>query len=138
MHDKTIDLLFKNLYFISIGDNMDAKPIKLPKEFQLDKNILDYAIDRYRQCIYYLLEDGIYKGCHGHKDGYTYDKVRRIVRSTRVKGVAFDHVNDYLFYYNSKRIYVLNPRTNVRVSFYLTAKTILKMHFIQKNRFFYY
>lgn len=115
---------------------MDLKIIKLPEELQIDRNIIDYAIDRYKQCVYYLLDDGIYKKCHGNIDAFNYDRFQRIIRSTRIKGIAIDIIHDCLYYHTSEQVYIVNLRTNVKMSFFVSSKTILKMWLFSKEQFF--
>lgn len=137
--ENSIDFLqYNRIKIFSYNQNFSETPFSLPVELQIDRKIIDYQIDRYKKCVYYLVEIGILRKCFGGDHFWPNFEEEFILYKTKIKGMFLDVMANYLYYFKFGAVFVLNLDNRREKTICLSKYIIEKMAIFPKFGFYFF
>lgn len=100
----------------------------IPNNLQIDKQIRQYKFDRYKKCVYFLLENGIYRKCYSDSDSINKNILQQILFSRNIKGFQLESAHDFMYIFNKHQIIVIKLSMGVRKTIYKTNRIIYSIN----------
>lgn len=142
--ENSIDFLFYNrIKFFTYQNNKFGGPYSIQKELDLVEKIIAYEIDKINKCVYYLTATGIHrKHFGGNKFRPDYSS-ELIVKSSEIRDLFLDVLNNYMYYQKTNSIILINLDTGIKKTIYASKVKIkkfvvfplMKFKFFKKSNF---